>query len=86
MIVITAVRSSPIQGLVQRIFFWPFFWIFQQRKVLGWSSFSYVPGSEIDERGGEEWETKGFTAAVMWGLVEQGGYALVVRITADRMT
>jgi hypothetical protein len=46
----------------------------------------YVPGSEIDERGGEEWETKGFTAAVMWGLVEQGGYALVVRITADRMT
>jgi len=46
----------------------------------------YVPGSEIDERGGEEWETKGFTAAVMWGLVEQGGYALVGRITADRMT
>ena len=46
----------------------------------------YVPGSEIDERDGEEWETKGFTAAVMWGLVEQGGYALVGRITADRMT
>ena len=39
----------------------------------------YVPGSEIDERGGEEWETKGF-------LVEQGGYALVGRITVDRMT
>ena len=58
----------------------------ETRKVLVWSSFSYVPGSEIDERGGEEWETKGFTAAVMWGLVEQGGYALVGRITADRMT
>jgi hypothetical protein len=27
------------------------FFDFQQRKVLGWSSFSYVPGSEIDERG-----------------------------------
>jgi hypothetical protein len=35
---------------------------------------------------GEEWERKGFTAAVGWGPVEQGGYVLVGRITADRMT
>ena len=26
------------------------FFDFQQRKVLGWASFSYVPGSEIDEK------------------------------------
>jgi hypothetical protein len=63
------------------------FFDFQQRKVLGWASFSYVPGSEIDEkRAGEEWETKGFTVTVGWGPVEQGGYLLVGRITADRMT
>jgi hypothetical protein len=35
---------------------------------------------------GEEWERKGFTAAVGWGLVEKGGYVLVDHITADRMT
>jgi hypothetical protein len=34
---------------------------------------------------GEEWERKGFTAAVGWGLVERGGYVLVGHITADRM-
>jgi hypothetical protein len=34
----------------------------------------------------EERERKGFTAAVGWGLVEQGGYVLVGHITADRMT
>ena len=61
MIVITAVRSSPMQGLVQRNLFWPFCWIFQQRKLLGWSSFSYVPGSEIDERG-------------RWGVRDEGIY------------
>ncbi len=38
------------------------------------------------KEGGEEWETKGFTAAVGWDLVDQGGYVLVGRITADRMT
>jgi hypothetical protein len=38
------------------------------------------------KEGGEEWETKGFTAAVGWGPVEQAGYVLVGRITADRMT
>jgi hypothetical protein len=40
----------------------------------------------LDERGGEEWETKGFTVAVRWGIEEEGGYLLVGRITADRMT
>jgi hypothetical protein len=38
------------------------------------------------KEGVEEWETKGFTSAVGWGLVDQGGYVLVDRITADRMT
>jgi hypothetical protein len=35
---------------------------------------------------GEEWERKGFTTTVGWDLVEEGGYVLVVHITADRMT
>ena len=35
---------------------------------------------------GEEWERKGFTTAVGWVLVEEGGYVLVVHITTDRMT
>jgi hypothetical protein len=35
------------------------------------------------KEGGEEWETKGFTVAVGWDLVEQGGYVLVVRITVS---
>ena len=35
---------------------------------------------------GEEWERKGFTAAVECTQVEQGGYVLVGHITADRMT
>ncbi len=37
------------------------FFDFQQWMVLGWSSFSYVPGSEIDERG-------------RWGVREEGIY------------
>jgi hypothetical protein len=49
MIVITAVRSSPIQSLVQLVL--AVLMDFSTQKVLGWSSFSYVPGSEIDERG-----------------------------------
>jgi hypothetical protein len=35
---------------------------------------------------GEEWERKGFTTTVGWGLVEKGGHVLVVHITSDRMT
>jgi hypothetical protein len=40
---------------------------------------------KLMKEGGEEWETKGFTSAVGWVLVEQGGHVLVGHITADRM-
>ncbi len=41
---------------------------------------------KLMKEGGEEWETKGFTVEVGWGLVKQGWYVLVGRITTDRMT
>ena len=41
---------------------------------------------ELMKECGEEWERKGFNAAMEWTQVQQGGIVLVGHITADRMT
>ena len=41
---------------------------------------------ELMKECGEEWERKGFNAALKWTQVQQGGCVLVGHIMADRMT
>ena len=72
--------------LVQRNFFGRFFRFFNSERCSVGLLFPTYRAQKLVKEGGEEWETKGFTAVVGWVLVEQGGYVVVVRITADRMT
>jgi hypothetical protein len=78
--------NSDRLDLVQLNFFCPFFSIFNSERCSVGLLFPAYRAQKLMKEGVEEWETKGFTAAVGWGLVDQGGYVFVDRITADRMT
>ena len=74
-------RGPKIKKRKKRILFVPFF----ERLRSHMGSRTYR-AQKLMKECGEEWERKGFTTAVGWVLVEEGGYVLVVHITADRMT
>ncbi len=64
-------------GLVQQNFFWPVFSIFNNERYSVGLLFPTYRAQKLMKEDGEEWERKGFTAVVGWGLVEKGGYVVV---------
>jgi len=64
------------------IFFGRFFGFFNSERCSVGLLFPTYRAQKLMKEAGEEWETKGFTATVVWGLVEEGGYVLVGRISS----